>query len=108
MNIEKNKKLIEKKHFIMRQIDNKTLDASVGAAQILSLNQEITKNLREAMEIKKSEIKTKVVEIKKKVFSESELKRQLALYLTSFLKDEFTDAEIKGIFRAGYKIARGF
>jgi hypothetical protein len=109
MRFNSNKNLIEKKHRILRQIDNKIIPYTPEVKEeLLQINNTIFVNVKKSLESQVDQIQEKTKEFRKKIFSDGQLKREIAIYLSSLLEDNFTKEEIKGIFRAGYKFTRGF
>jgi len=102
----KNRKAMERKHFLMRALSNKQITEEDYDTEIKSLNKEITANLQEILAEEHEKLKDEVLQIKKTVYTDGDMKRGIARVLIKFLRLNFSSAETRGILRQGYKIMR--
>ena len=106
MQVEKNNQVMDKKHFLMRQLFNHIITEEQYNKDIEPLEKEIAENLKEALIEVKTEIKSEIETIKETVFNDGNFKRSIASIIIKLLEKDLTDAELKGVFRQGYKIMR--
>ena len=106
MEIKENHKAMERKHFLMRALDKKTITQEQYDKEINILNNKIQENLFRVIKEKEQDLKSEIVQVKKVVTTDGNLKRSIANILIKFLEKDFNNDEIKGIFRQGYKLMR--
>ena len=104
--VEKNTSLIQRKNFLMRAVYNKYKKPDEIKDELDKLNAQITINLQEALADIRANFKEEAVEIKRNVHTDGDMKRAVAKLIHNLLKDTFTNEEMKGIFRQGYKYMR--
>jgi hypothetical protein len=107
MEVKKNDKLIERKHFLIRAWNNGNIEPSQYYKEIAEIEDKIKDNLIEAMGKCKEEMISDIEQAKKDIKSDGNFKRTIASFIIKILKEQITDSEIKGVFRQGYKIMRG-
>ncbi len=98
-----NKDLIYKRRELCKNLENRKITKDEYDREFTKLTSEIHKQFREISEANKVEIKA---DLKKKIYTAKELKKEVAQYLYELMKDIFSEDEIKGVFRAGYKMLR--
>jgi len=106
MIVKSNAEAMDRKHFIMRALDCKNMSQSDYDEEMKLLEPFIERNLAKALVECKKQLKTDIHQIKQIVVHDGDLKRSIAKMLMEFLKEDFTDDEVKGIFRQGYRIMR--
>jgi len=106
MEVTKNKSLLDRKHFILRAIEYKNMNAIEGEKELDKLDKEIAQNLKEVLS-KENQILKEELSTVKNVVLDIDVKRGAAKIIINLLKSYFTDQEIKGIARQMYKIMRG-
>lgn len=102
----KNRKALERKHFIMRALAYKQITQNEYDTEIKELEKEITANLQELLAEEHEKLKNQVLQIKKTIYTDGDMKRSIARVLITFLKLNFSSDETRGILRQGYKIMR--
>lgn len=102
----KNRAALERKHFLMRAVDHKQITEEQYDTEIKELNKEITANMQEVLAEEHEKLKNEVIQIKKTIYTDGDMKRGIARVLIKFLASNFSKAETKGIMRQGYKIMR--
>ena len=90
----------------MRAVESRNITEEEYNEKIKELNKEITANLQEVLAEEHKKLKDEVLQIKKTVYTDGNMKRGVARVLITFLKLNFSNSEIKGIMRQGYKIMR--
>ncbi len=106
MEVIKSRKALDRKHFIMRAVENNNMTQDDYDAEVKVLDKEITANLQEVLAEEHEKLKNAVVQIKKTVYTDGDMKRGIARVLIKFLELNFTKEEVKGVMRQGYKIMR--
>jgi len=107
--VKNNKKLLDRKHFLLRALDKSDISTQLKnqyEAELKNIQEQAFLNLQTALKTEKDRIITKVQEAKKVIKSDGDFKRALARILISYLEQELTKTEMKGVFRQGYKIMR--
>lgn len=107
MEVIKNRPLLERKQFLMRAVYNDNMPEADANKEIAELDAQILENLEEAIREQEEANQQELKSIQKVQIKDGDLKRSVANLLIKFLQDSFSDDEIKGIFRQGYKIQRG-
>lgn len=107
MIVEKNTELLRRKQLLLSAIANGNKDAEECAPELESLNKQININMQEALKQCDVEMRENIKAVKQKNFSDGDIKRNAARVMIRFFQEFFTDDEIKGICRQGYKIMRG-
>ncbi len=103
----KNNKLIERKQFLMRSIYNKNCENVIAAkAEIKQLDESIKINTKELLLKAAERLKSDTINIKKTIPTDGNMKRAVAQVIISILEEEMSVADLKGVFRQGYKIMR--
>ena len=98
-----NKDLIYKRRELCKNLESRKITQDEYDREFTKLTSEIYRQFREISESQKVEIKA---DFKKKIYTAKELKKEVARYLYELMKDTFSEDEIKGVFRAGYKMLR--
>ena len=106
MIVKKNTELMERKHFITRALDRGNMTQEDYDKEIPALEKAIAENLQEALLECETKLRAEIKEVKHIVSTDGDLKRKCAQLVINFLKKDFTESEIKGIMRQGYKIMR--
>jgi len=106
MEIQKNNKPLERKHILIRALSNKNITQEAYDKEISTLETEIQKNLAEVLAANDILIRSEIVQVKKLIHTDGNMKRGIAKTLITFLEEYFTADEIRGIFRQGYKLQR--
>ena len=106
MEVTKNKELLDRKHFLMRALNNKNISQEEYDKEIPALEEAIKENLANKLEEAKEEIKTEFQQIKKTIIIDGDFKRAIASALIKFMEPDFTNQEIKGVARQMYKLMR--
>jgi hypothetical protein len=108
MQVEENKPLLERKLFLIRALEHKNVEnVSETEQEIKELEFKIKQNLASLLIKLDNELKNEVVQVKKVVSSDGDLKRKVALIIINLLKDSLSPDELKGTSRQMYKILRG-
>ncbi len=107
MEVIKNRKLIERRNFLERAMNNNNIDPQDYYIEIKDIEEKISENLIEALQQCKENMVTEIETAKKEIKSDGDFKRTIANALINILSSQLENAEIKGIFRQGYKIMRG-
>ena len=105
MEVTKNRELLERKHFIFRAMEHGNMDKTEGEKEILKLDRQINDNLQEQLSLNNTELVEELKAPKKEVM-DGDVKRGAARVLIRLLENFYSNQEIKGIFRQGYKIMR--
>ena len=92
--------------FLIRAVYNKYKTKDDIKVELDKLNAEITINLQEFMDEYKANFKEEAIVVSKNVYTDGDMKRAVAKVIYNLLKDTFTNEEMKGIFRQGYKYMR--
>jgi len=100
-------KACERKHFLLRAINFKTKTKEECAEELAQLDKEINIAVAKRLADMRVKLKDEVEQIKSQPFSDGDLKRAVAKLMLKFLDPFFTNEELKGICRQGYKIMRG-
>ena len=107
MHIQELDKYIDRKQLLLRQIDNKYVEEDVALQEIEEINKKISLVVSRKLAEERDKLKTDIKEGTKKVFTDGNFKRTVARVIIGFLKEMYTDDEVRGIMRQGYKIQRG-
>jgi len=102
----KNRRALERKQFLMRGLANKNVTQEEYDAEMKDLEKEITANLQEVLAEEHAKLKDEILQIKKTIFTDGDMKRGVARVLIKFLRANFSSTETRGIMRQGYKIMR--
>jgi len=100
-------KLIERRHFLMRALDNHNITQEEYDKEMPGLKHQIAVNLQTILDEQAIKLNEEIVKVKKVVIDDGNLKRAIANILIKFLEQGFEPKEIKGIMRQGYKLMRG-
>ena len=107
MEIIKNNKLLERKHFLMRGIFHKNVNETEAENEIRELDKQIFINTQEKLNECKENLKIELLSAKKVIKTDGPLKREIARIIIKFLEETgFDNDEIKGFCRQGYKMTR--
>ena len=99
-------KEVEEKHFLMRQLQNHYITEEEYNEKVKPLNLIIQTITLQRLEEARAKIIPEIQEVKKTIKYDGEMKRGVGKILIDFLKEDFTNEELKGIFRQSYKIMR--
>ena len=105
--IHENSKAMERKHFLMRALNHKNITQEQYDKEMPALEKHIALNIAKRLKTYAEQLRTEVHTVKQTISSDGNMKRSIAAIIIKFLRDDFNDAELKGIFRQGYKIMRG-
>ena len=106
MEITENSTMLERKHFLMRQLDHKFITQEEYNKKIENMDKALALNVQKVLNQESAKLKDEVLQVKKITFSDGNMKRNIARILIKFLETDFNKEEIKGIMRQGYKIMR--
>ena len=104
--VKKNRDLLARKQFLLRAVYNNHKTTDEIKPELLIINRKILENLKEVYDELKIEVKKEVVIIKEKIYSDGDMKRNVAKLIYSLFKEYYNNEEMKGIFRQGYKYMR--
>lgn len=102
-----NTSLMGRRHFLIRALNNHNITQEEYDREMPELEKKIQLNLSRKLKENQEELKNEITQLKNVLVSDGDLKRGAARIIIRFLKDYFTEEEIKGIMRQGYKIQRG-
>ena len=106
MEIKKNHKFLEKKHLLMRQLNNEFITQKKYDEEIKTIEAEIQKNIAEVLNESRENLIIEMKNFKTQVKTDGDMKRGVANIIIKLLEKDFTIDELRGIFRQGYKIMR--
>jgi len=104
--VTKNKKPMERRYFLLRGLRKGNITQEQYDKEMPALEATIAVNLAEKLEESKKQMQADLEVVKKTIPDDGNMKRACGKILIKFLKEHFTDKEIKGIFRQGYKLMR--
>ena len=107
MIIKKNTKLIARKQHLLRALNTHNISEADYNKEMPELEKQIAINLKEALEEAYSDIRENINVVKKTISDDGDFKRCIAKIIISFLEDNLSKEEVKGVMRQGYKIMRG-
>ena len=106
MEVESDNKELKRRAFLLVALENKNVSQEQFDKEMPALEIAIKENLLKKLAECKENMDTEIVQIKKTVFSDGDLKRAVARTLIKFLEPSFANHEIRGIMRQGYKLMR--
>jgi len=106
MILEENSEAMARKHFLINGLDQGNITEKQYKEEMDLLEPFIEKNLAEYLAKNDELLKSEIHQVKQIVTQDGDLKRGIAKILIKFLEYGFTQSEIKGIMRQGYKIQR--
>ena len=106
MELKINRKLNERKLFLIRGLDRKNVSQVQYDKEMPELERKIFANLQAFLAESQKELAAKLLETKKVVHEDGQFKRSIAKMLIDFLDGNIPNKEIKGVFRQGYKMMR--
>ena len=104
--IQENTKLNERRFFLMRGLRQNNITQVEYDREMPELEKQIRENLAKRLIVESEILKSEIYQLKQTISTDGDLKRAVARMLINFLKKDFQDTEVKGIFRQGYKILR--
>jgi hypothetical protein len=107
MEVTENFKLQDRRHLLIRGLQNGNISQEKYDEEIPELERKIKENLAKRLAQLADELKDDLKRVKKEINTDGDLKRAVAKILKQFLQTEFSDDDIRGIFRQGYKMMRG-
>jgi len=105
--VTENKQLIARRHFLIRALANRNISKTAYDEEMPGLDAQIMKNLTARLEKSAEAMRIDLAKVKEITVSDGDLKRGVAKLLIEFLRKDFDEDEIKGVFRQGYKALRG-
>ncbi len=102
-----NDKLLERKHFIMRGIESKNV-ANIAEAkrEIAEIEDKIAANTKQFLADNNKKLIEESLHVKTTVVTDGNMKRAIATVIINLLEEHLNPADLKGVFRQGYKIMR--
>jgi len=100
-----NKKLNERRHFLFKAKAHKNISQEQFDKEMTELDKQVRINLQNELTSLNEKLHDQVLVAKKEI-SDGNLKRAAARIMIRYLESYFTEDEIKGIFRQGYKLMR--
>ena len=102
-----NKKLIERKHFLIRAIEHNNVDPIEAQKEIDAIDAQVSISIRKYLNEQAEKLTESLKEERIVKKSDGDFKRGIASILISYLESEgFDNSEIKGFMRQGYRICR--
>jgi len=103
----KNTKLLQRKMFLIRALENKNITQAQYDAEVPDIEKQVAINTDEFLKEHYANLKDTTVEIKRTIISDGNFKRSIAKMLIKFLEEnQLPGDDIKGVMRQGYKICR--
>ena len=99
--------LCKRKHFLYTALSNGNLSQYAFEVEMKVSEPKIKYLTKKKLEEHYETIRSEVKVIKQEVFSDGNFKRSVAKVIINMLQDLLSDAELKGMFRQGYKVMRG-
>ena len=106
MIVTKNLEAMDRKHTLMRAVNNGNVSREQYDEEMALLEPFIKRNLAAALLKCETELKSEINVTKRTISLDGDFKRTIARMLIKFLSTDLTQDEIRGIFRQGYKIQR--
>jgi len=104
--VRENSSQMERKHFLMRALNHKNITQEQYDKEMPALEKHIAYHVAKKLAQYKEELKSEIHTVKETISSDGNMKRSVAAIIIKFLREDFSEDEIKGICRQGYKIMR--
>jgi len=104
--IDENIRLIDQRNFLLRAVANGHKKEEDVEAEIKKLEKQIRLNTTEALKKEDAKLKATIHEKRHQIKTDGDLKRAIAVVLRDFLREQFDNDTIRGIFRQGYNLMR--
>jgi hypothetical protein len=103
----KNQDLLRRKHFLLRAIEHGNVDKISAENEVKEIDKKVALNTLNKLNLDAEKLKADVNSAKITIKQDGPLKRQVASILIKFLDEQdFSNDEVKGIMRQGYKTCR--
>ena len=104
--IHESTRLQERRHFLIRALDNHNITQSEYDKEVPELEKQIEENLEKRLIEEDEILKSEIHQIKQAIPTDGDMKRAIAKMTIKFLSQHLQRSEVKGVLRQGYKIMR--